>query len=165
MIDELSLAKLEKNLAHDEIRILHRPNGGLDFFVRYRWDKRLWLMNEGGSHHTAAAKYIATRIKHPVPMSGRLYEYSLNPDAINSLRRDFEIFVVGDDACSGNAFFDAMRAVSATWLWHQMPKVFERSRAIYLPRDNKRSMRVAQLLREAGFVDLGAMLSTLAQSQ
>lgn len=163
LITPISIAKLEANLAHDEIRIIHRAESGGDYFVRYRWDNRLWLMNDGGSHHTAAAKYISTRIARPVPISGTLYEYSLNPIAVDSLRRDFEIFVVGDHARSSIAFFEAMQAVRATWLWHPMPKVYEGSRAIYLPRNNKRSMKAAKVLREAQFVDMGELLSALAQ--
>lgn len=164
MIDQITLAKLEKNLAHSEIRIFRDLQSGSDYFARYRWDNRLWLMNSGGSHHFAAAKYIATRIGHLVPLKGRLYEYSLNASAITSLCRDFEIFAVGDSAAASNAFSNAMQSVDATWLWHPMPKVYEGSRAIYLPRKNKRSMSVARMLREAEFVDLGALLTSLAHS-
>jgi hypothetical protein len=161
MIDEISPAKLQKNLAHKEIRILPE-HGGTDYFARYQWDGRLWLMNSGGSHHFAAAKYIARRLSHPVPLTGKLYSYSLNAAAIESVRRDFEMFVISNETSIGNAFFNAMNGFRATWLWHEMPWPFEGAKAILLPRSEKRSMRVAAELRRAGVLDLGEHLAALA---
>ena len=71
MIDQITPEKLTQNLAHREIRIIHTP-GTDDHFCRYGWDGRLWLINSGGSHHTAAAKYIAARLKLPVTLTGKL---------------------------------------------------------------------------------------------
>lgn len=161
MIDEISLAKLEKNLAHKEIRILPE-HGGSDYFARYQWDGRLWLMNSGGSHHFAAAKYIARRLGRPVPLTGKLYTYSLNAVAIDSLRCDFEMFMISSETSIGNAFFMAMQGFRATWLWHEMPRPLEGTKAILLPRSEKRSMRVASALRSAGVLDIGEHLVALA---
>lgn len=161
MIDEISLAKLKKNLAHREIRILPE-HGGTDYFARYQWDGRLWLMNSGGSHHFAAAQYIARRLGHRVPLTGRLYTYSLNAVAIGSLRRDFEMFVISSETSISNAFFTAMQGFRVTWLWHEMPWPFEGAKAILLPRAEKRSMRVAAELRRAGVLDFGEHLAALA---
>lgn len=60
MIAEVSHEALARNLAHDEIRITR--SGTDDFFQHHQWDGRLFLMNSGGSHHFAAAKYIAARL-------------------------------------------------------------------------------------------------------
>lgn len=163
MISEISLEKLRANLAHREIRIIHSP--GIDHFTRYKWDGRLWLMNSGGSHHTAAAKYIAARLKHPVPLSGTLYSYSLNASAVAGLCKDFRMFVINDEAEIHNAFVEAMRAFRATWLWHSMPRPYRKARAILLPRNERRSMRVAEELATAGMWDLGKHLTDLAASR
>lgn len=157
MISEISPAKLAKNLAHDEIRILHREETS-DHFARYSWDGRLWLMNSGGSHHLAAAKYIACRLGIAVPLRARLNIYSLNAAPLAALQHDFEMFVISSDAECLNAFHDAMRAFKATWLWHHMPKPYDNARAILLPRTEGRSRRVADELRRANFTDLGAYL-------
>lgn len=164
MIDEITPAKLAKNLAHHEIRILHNPDTS-DHFRRYRWDGRLWLMNDGGSHHTAAAKYIATRLQKPVKLTGKLYTYSLNPEAIAALRHEFEMFVIDNDSTVACAFFDAMRAFKATWLWHTMPRPYDHTRAILLPKNELRSMRVAEEFHDAGITDLGAHLTSLVAKQ
>ncbi len=164
MIDQVSLEKLAKNLAHRQIRIIHSPETS-DHFTRYLWDGRLWLMNSGGSHHFAAAKYIAARLGQPVSLTGRLYTYSLNASAIASLRHEFEMFVINDETTFSNAFFDAMRTFKATWLWHPMPRPYERTQAILLPRSEARSVRVAAEFRKAGIFDFGAYLATLAAKQ
>lgn len=104
MIDQITPAKLAENIAHREIRIIHNPDTS-DHFTRYLWDGRLWLMNDGGSHHMAAAKYIAARLRQPVTLTGKLYTYSLNAVAIASLRREFEMFVINDEPVIANAFF------------------------------------------------------------
>jgi hypothetical protein len=165
MIDDISPKKLAHNLRHSEIRILNSPDTS-DHFKRYLWDGRLWLVNDGGSHHTAAAKYIAARLSTSVKFTGKLYTYSLNPAAVASLRRDFEMFVISDedDAMSCD-FFDAMRAFRATWLWHPLPRPYEGARAILLPKSEWRSMRVASELRKVGIADLGTYLTTLATRQ
>lgn len=165
MIDEVTPDKLAKNLAHREIRIIHSPNTS-DHFTRYLWDGRLWLMNDGGSHHTAAAKYIAARLHLPVKLTGKLYTYSLNPAAIASLRREFEMFVIDEgDSQVACAFFDAMRTFKATWLYHAMPRPYKNARAVLLPRSEGRSMRVALEFHKAGVADLGAFLAALASRQ
>ncbi len=165
LISEVNQEQLVKSLAHKEIRIIHIP-GTTDHFTRYQWDGRLWLMNDGGSHHTAAAKYLAARLGQRVPVSGRRYTYSLNALAIASLRRDYEMFAINyEDDEAAEAFFGAMRAFRATWLWHPLPRPYERARAVLLPKDEARSMRVAVELRRAGVADLGEHLSALCVRQ
>ena len=161
LIAEVTPERLAKSLAHNEIRIIHSA-GTRDHFTRYLWDGRLWLMNEGGSHHTAAAKYLAARLGQRVPLQGTRYTYSLNTTAVAALRRDFEMFAMNDeDADGADAFFEAMRAFQATWLWHPLPHPYEGARAVLLPREQARSMRVAVELHSAGFADLGAHLATV----
>lgn len=163
LIDSITHEKLAKNLAHSEIRIIHSP--GSDHFGLYLWDGRLFLMNNGGSHHFAAAKYIAARLPESVMLRGKLYTYALNSVAIASLRRDFEMFVISDETTVSMGFHDAMKAFRATWLWHHLPRPFDNTKAILLPKNEARSMRVAALLRQAGVADLGQHLADLASQQ
>lgn len=160
MITDISPEGLAKNLAHNEIRIM-RPNTD-DCFKYHRWDQRLFLINSGGSHHFAAAKYIASRIGVPVPLAGRLHLYTINPDAIASLRRDFDIFMISDKPEISVAFNEAMRSFEATWLWTFLPRPYHNARAILLPKNERRSQRVAQEFKEAAVVDLGAYLEELS---
>lgn len=163
LISETTPQRLAECLTHGEIRIIH---GHSDYFVRYLWDGRLWLMNDGGSHHTAAARYLSARLDQPVPLHGRRYTYALASAPITSLRRDFEMFAMTDSDVEGfEAFFEAMRAFRATWLWHPLPRPYTRAKAVLLPKDDARSMRVASELRNAKFADLGAHLTSLCARQ
>ncbi|EOG4615041.1 DUF6685 family protein [Pseudomonas aeruginosa] len=161
MIEPVSLEKLEQNLAWSEIRILHRDDPS-DHFACYRWDGRLFLMNSGGSHHFAAARYIASRLSRAVPLQGQLRIYGLNSASVASLVRDFEIFVLRDEASCYMAFHDAMRAYGATYLERRLPRPYDDCRAVFMPRDEARAARAAAVLRECGFYDVGDHLQELA---
>lgn len=164
MIDQISEAWLRENLAHDQIRILHNHNT-IDHFARHLWDGRLFLMNSGGSHHFAAARHISSRIGVPVPLTGKLRTYSINPEAVATLKRDFDIYVVSQEAEIANGFHDAMQSFKATYLLYDLPRPYERSRAILLPKDEQRSRQVSNMLREAGAFDLGQHLTDLCIRQ
>ena len=164
MIDEITQDKLDKNLAHSEIRILHQVNSS-DHFARYRWDGRTLLMNSGGSHHFAAARYIASRINRRVPLHGRLHTYSICPLALGGLLHDFDMYAISDAAAISIGFNDAMRMFRATYLWQHLPRPCAHARAIFLPKNERRSMRVSRALREAGMFDLGAHLIDLTDRQ
>jgi hypothetical protein len=166
MIDEISQSKLKKNLAHDEIRIIHDKSRTSDHFQLYDWDKRLFLMNSGGSHHFAAAKYIAARLGQKVPLQGKLYRDRLNAVAVRAMNAEFEIFALNDDAPLSNEFSAAMRQFRATWLWSFLPVPYTHDmRAIFLPKSEKQSRRVARELRQAGAFDVGAHLQALCAGQ
>lgn len=160
LIDAITPEKLAMNLAHKGIRIVNQS--GADYFALHQWDGRLFLMNDDGSHHFAAAKYIAARLPRSVTLRGKLYIYSLNATAIASLRHDFEMFVIPKAPAISMEFFEAMKAFRVTWLEHDMPYYFRTTKAILLPRNEPRSMQVAAILKKAGIVDLGAHLADLA---
>jgi hypothetical protein len=162
MITDVSAEGLRKNLAHDEIRLLREKPS--DWLQVHQWDKRMFVVNDGGSHHLAAAKYIAARIDAPVTLRAPLHYYSIDPDAVALLRGDYDIYLVNDKPELINAFSDAMQAGGVTWLWHDMPQPYEQTRAIFLPREEAMSMRVSQAFREAGFAELGQHLDEVARS-
>lgn len=163
LISEISPAQLDKMLAHG-LRVL-RSTRTTDHFTRFAWDGRLWLANTDGSHHLAAAKYIAARLGLSVPLRGALHTHWLDPVPLASLREDFEIFVLGGGPGAYNAFNDAMRAFRATWFWHDLPRPYDHARAVLLPRAEERSARVARELHAAGIEDLGAFLAALVARQ
>lgn len=162
MIEPISMDKLRENLSWSEIRILHGHNPS-DFFVRHLWDGRVFLINSGGSHHFAAARYIASRLKMRVPLRGNLHTYSINAMAVASLQRDFEMFVIAD--LPGTYWREAMEGFRSSYLLLYLPRPYSyRDRhAILLPRADARSMKVATMLREAGFFDLGLYMSSLVK--
>ncbi len=163
MIEPITADKLRENLAWNEIGILHRDSS--DFFERYLWDDRVFLINSGGSHHFAAARYIAARIGASVPLRGKLHTYTINGMAIESLQHDYEMFVMANTPEVTLGFHDAMQSFRASYLWQYLPHPYRNSRAILLPRADARSMKVAAALHEAGVFDLGLYLHRLAARQ
>lgn len=162
MITDVSAEGLRNNLAHNEIGLLREKPS--DWFQVTQWDKRMFVVNSGGSHHLAAAKYIAARINAPVTLRAPLHYYSIDPDAVALLRGDYDIYLVNHEPELINAFSNAMQSSAVTWLWHDMPQPYENTRAIFLPREDALSMRVSQAFREAGFAELGQHLEDVARS-
>lgn len=163
MIDEISEDRLARNLAHDEIRILHRERTS-DHFVRHLWDGRVFLVNSGGSHHFAAARYIAARLGHRVPLRGTLRTYGIDARAVCSLRREYDMFAMPSEPEVFNAFHEAMQAHKAGYLWHGLPRSCRDARVVFLPRAEKRSARVASCLRAAGLTDVGMHLAKIVSA-
>ena len=161
MIDQLSEAKLDENLSHSEIRILRHNSS--DYFARYRWDGRIFLVNSGGSHHFAAARYIASRIEKKIPLRGKLKTFSLNTDVVKGFLRDFNIYVINKN--SHEAFRKTLESFKATFLWQDMPVPYQDTRAIVLPKNEKRSFCISNVLYHAGVFDLGALFSVLCERQ
>lgn len=165
MITPLTECKLHQNLGHKEIRIMHQHPSS-DFFARYLWDGRVFLINSGGSHHFAAARYIAARIGVSVPLRGKLRTYFIDPQAVTTLRRDFDIYAMhNDNDVAINNFRDAMRSFNVTYLWRYLPRPYGYARAIFLPKIEPRAVIVSTVLRDAGLLDLGEYLSTLCEKQ
>lgn len=164
MIDRIDAAKLAENLAHPEIRILNRARTS-DHFYRFAWDGRLFLANAGGSHHLAAAKYIATRMGHKVELRGTLRTYALNEDAVQSLCGDYEMLVMPDSAALWNDTYDALHALRATWYHHPLPRHAGKGSVVLLPRSERRSMAAARDLHRAGWSSLNDHFKVLLDKQ
>ncbi len=165
MIDEITEKKLQENLSHSEIRLLHQKDT-TDHFARFLWDGRLFLMNSGGSHHFAAARYIAARLDRPVPLSGKLRTYAIKPEAVDTLRRDMDVFLISSESEISNKFFEAMESFEVTHYLHPISsRPYDRIMAVLLPKNEFRSARVSRELRKAGLFDLGQHLADLCARQ
>ncbi|RLL41259.1 hypothetical protein D9K79_13020 [Acinetobacter cumulans] len=93
-ISEISAQRLEAMLAHREIRIIHSPGTSTDEFVVFAWLEKLFIANTGGSHHLAAAHYIAKRLNYPVPLIANLRCYVLNEHYFKIFHQHYVAFVL-----------------------------------------------------------------------
>lgn len=162
-IGDLTKDSLLENLKHDQIRIL--GPAPTDSLSRFGWDGRINLLNSGGAHHFAAARYIAKATGVGVPITARLHEHSINPDALEDLSRQFDIFAIGDPGSDPQphlALQDAFKSLRSTFFIGSMPwspgSVNKEAKAVFLPKNDKKSQRVAQLFRKAEMLDVGEML-------
>jgi len=155
-IKDLNHAGLDKNLRWPEIRIF----GGHDHLVKYAWDEGLYVANSGGSHHLVAAHYIAKTIGLAVPGKNTLRRYSLNAEAVTDLNNRYDIFAIQYAAFS--EFVYAMRDFKAGFSWKRLPRPHDEGMAVFLPREDARSVKVAALLHAEQFTNIGQLLSELA---
>lgn len=165
MLTDISPAGLQKNLAHREIRIIHSPIDD-DFFAQYEWDNRTFLMNSGGSHHFSAARFIASQINVDVPLTGTLRRYAINPLAVSTLKRDFDMYVISSATEISNDFHEAMTNFKAPYIRCPLPTPHEQDGdVIFLPRDNERARLVSDAMKDAGIINLGDHLTHLCAKQ
>ncbi|QOI07927.1 DUF6685 family protein [Pseudomonas savastanoi] len=160
LIQDMSREGLDRNMRWPEVRIVN--DNSPDFFVKYAWDQGLYLINSGGSHHFAAAHFIASELQANYMLCGRLVTLEMNRSAIADLNAEYAIFAVSDDLYGSNGFHDCMRNFKAEYYWQDLPRPYAESRAIFLPRSQPRSAKVADVLRDEGFTDVGAVLTELA---
>lgn len=159
----LTHEQLLANLTHHEVRIAR--DSGDDYFVQHGWDGRIFIANDGGSHHFAAAQYIATRLGEKVPLKARLHRYRIKPTSVDRLRVAYEVFAVPSDIAMSRELRDGLRRVGAEYYFTHLPSQHPGHHALFLPRSNGRSVRVASVLRERNLTDLGRHLARLAQGQ
>lgn len=105
--------------------------------------------NSDGSHHFAAARYIAGVLKQPVPITAALTSYSISCDAVARLTRDFFAWVMADH--------------DKTWLFirmiHQygleigvatMPRPYRDKLLVLLPRRFPGAYQVEPIITASG---------------
>lgn len=162
LINPLTLPQLRACLDHDQVKIT-RPTNNADYLLQYSWDGRIFLANDGGSHHFAAARYIASKLNTPVSLEARLYRYCMNSATVRQLCDSYEIFALPSDLVLGGHFCIALRRMGAEYYFTPLPNQYRDFHAVFLPKNKVRSMRVANVLRQSGVTDLGQHLTLLAQ--
>ena len=166
LLVDISKAGLLKLLEHDQIRCLGA--NATDTLSRHGWDGRLNLLNDGGAHHFAAARYIAKRTGIPVTISTTLHEHTFDPSALVELTSKFDIFAVGDQNDDPRPYLDmqdSFKKIRATFFIGALPwspdDHSREAKAVFLPKNDLKSQRISDLFRKEGFIDIGLVLSDL----
>lgn len=163
MAEPVTEEHLKKNMCHWELRLDNM------LFAEYPWaERRLYWLNDGGSHHFGAARYQARRLGIAVPLTGKLCRYSVNVQMISVLRNKWHLLVIPKDELFG-IFFDAMEAFECAFGCSDLPpRMHDEDKSgvalklIWLDRGNPRANAVASVLTRAGFPDFGKQLTQLA---
>jgi hypothetical protein len=153
--EEVTEDRLQRLQEYYEVRIFH----GGDSFGLHEWDSRLFLINAGGSHRFAAARYIARQIGKQVALQGKLRISLFNRSAIDTLTTTYELFVVKNETTL-NDISTILQSAKIPHYFCDLPTPIEESKIIFLPRANRRSMMTASILRNANLFDLGQYLVT-----
>jgi hypothetical protein len=159
---DVSPENLRANLAHHGIRI-GQPHS-TDCFRRRLWDRgRVFLCNGDGSHHFAAARYIAGQLGQSVLLNGPLWTYRIEIAVLRELLSQFELFAIAITELG--EFSDWMERRRAPFFEVRLPRTYEHAQAVLLPCSNARASRAARELNGAGVTNLGLHLEALAISQ
>ncbi|MBB3923709.1 DUF6685 family protein [Xanthomonas arboricola] len=154
-----------KDVSHENLRALLAkapPAYTEGRLSQVDWDGRLTLIAYDGSHHFAAARYLAGQLDVSVPMTMELSTRSINAQALDALENSYDAFVLLDQPAFNQALTEAFQAT-------QVPhgrKELRLGRAlgdrthqlILLPRESVRAMRSASVLHDAGALTLPWLL-------
>jgi hypothetical protein len=150
---------LEACLEHCETRIAKR--GGYAF-SQVQWDgERVFLHNSDGSHHFAAARYLARELRVPIELKGTSTRFSLDPVAVADLVQEYDLFASSTHGLYAS-LLDPLRALQAPCFLANAPPPFEKVVVLFFPRSSRRAARSAELLRRRAFFDVGRYLRALA---
>jgi hypothetical protein len=165
LIDGVRHARLARLLERQEVRSLSRQRSS-ERFVRHLWDGRVFLIDNGASRESTAFLQFAVQFGQRDAPGAELHVFSIEPQAVSSLRRDFELFAISSrDVFANVGFHDAVRRSCTPYLSKRMPQPHSDAEVIFLPRVNRRSMALAAEMRAAGFSDVGKHLSSLVLRQ
>jgi hypothetical protein len=125
------------------------------------WDGRLFLENSDGSHHFAAARYIAGREKRRIELPVRLRRTWFDADAIAKLRRQYDVFAVRGPRAF--AIGEALARFNVRIERADAPRQVGDDVELWFVARSARAEKAARLLRGAGALDVARYLEELAR--
>lgn len=152
LLETVNNEAIEDNLAHHEVRIMRPPERSPDYFQSAEWDGRVQLHNDGGSHHFAAAHWLACKLDYSRCIRARHVRYTVNRQRLHSLTDHYQINVMPD--YQHQVVDDALARLEAPWYWLHTARPLVGYMLIFLPRDNKRSAAAARAFEDARFPTL-----------
>ena len=163
-VAEISDEALGHHLSWSEVRITHPERG--DFLQRWDWDGRLALSNAGGTHHLAAARFIAARLQRSVPLRSRLISYTLSEDALLSLTSRFSLWAIDISVrVTEAALLDELRRRRTAYFTFSMPMPYRRAVGLLIPHTADRQDLARSTLVALGAMDVGSHLEALLLRQ
>ncbi|MBY0379141.1 MAG: hypothetical protein K2P99_01930 [Burkholderiales bacterium] len=159
-ISDISENGFYNNLNHKGIRIIHKQFD-TDHFQKHCWDERFFLCNSDGSHHFAAARYIASQLNLSFELSGDLYEYSINWIALSKLLNKYNMFVIQSNVYDFFHYF--MEKYNISYYFKPMPEPYKNLTVIFLPNDNQKAKEISTVLIKNQVYNLGTYFVKLCK--
>lgn len=130
-------------------------------FMEFGWlnGERVYVVNADASHRIAAAKYLASVLGEKRTMPCDMERHTLVGAEVRKLCDQFNMFIVADEGVCTEVIRHA-KALCAKVAWRKMPiGPLSDYCAFFLPKNNLRSMAVANAMRQRKLCDLGSILS------
>lgn len=153
-VNQVSSEKLEEMLSWPEIRLLNSPDTTTDQFFIYGWSPKIFVQNAGGSHHMAAAHYLAKKMSQCVPIQGKVSLNLISNKALQNFDSKYAAFAVPHDA-----LIDMENDLSESGLEYQLVFFREREVDFIFFKKNDQNARVISL-----FNNLHASLNSALKS-
>lgn len=165
LIADISPAGMRRNLEHRGIALLHAP--GQDHFRAFSWTGgHIYVANSDGSHHLAAARYIARKLDLAVSLSAPLELHEFDQLNVYRLRQRFGLYAIpGRLLWADGGVCELLQEMQAPFYWKDMPihEAWMGRAAIFLPLSDRRSRAAADQFARCGAFDLGKHLADLAR--
>lgn len=163
-VADISDEALVRHLRWSEVRITDPGRG--DFLQRWDWDGRLTLSNAGGTHHLAAARFIAARLQRSVPLRSRLIRHTLSEDALLSLTSRFSLWAINISLRATEAAVrDELRRQRTAYFTFSMPIPYRQAVGLLIPHTAARQDMTRSTLAALGAMDVGSHLEALLLRQ
>lgn len=152
-------AWIGKLLGWHELRFSACPGAG-ESLESFSWhDRGYHLLNQGGAHHFAAARYLAGFYAPGFRIHAPLARYSINPEAAHDILNAFDMFCEPEDQTMLEAFTHRMAAAGIPHATCPAPPPWDGEyRLLLLPRDNRKAAGAASVLCQHGWFDVSDLL-------
>ncbi|HCB1254642.1 TPA: hypothetical protein MYN54_005200 [Klebsiella pneumoniae] len=140
----VSSEQLARNLSHYTARLSKMV------FSQFSWaPERLYWNNVDTVHNFVAARYQAIQLGQPVSLTGQLNSYTVNPQKIQQLTAEWDLYLLPDAEIYG-LFRDALLRVKSPFgisnppCWENVDQHY--FQAIWLERNHPVPARVSRML-------------------
>lgn len=159
-INELSEMQLNTMLSHKEIKTIHKDNTG-DFFKQFSWRDGTVLVNNGGSHHLAAARYLASRLNKKIDLHGSFVFCQLSKQALEAFRSKYTIFLIEKNMYLYDALISFLKYKATAFIHLEtQPNACIPGNLLFFENENT---AVIDEFKANGFFDVGAYLAHAAR--
>jgi hypothetical protein len=139
LIEGITIGNINDLMKHYQIRTD-------DSIFYYKYANRYAIINSGGSHHFAAAKYIAMKLDTPYYIVRGVYEVMLNPATVNHICNQYNMFVIDNNGFHYLANM-SIKNSNFEFYYKQFPIKHVNKSVIFLPKKNYYSNAFAQELK------------------
>jgi hypothetical protein len=171
LLRDVSHEGLNRLMQHDRAR-----NFADDYSSIFRmnaWDGRIYLSNDGGSRHFAAAQFVAAQLGEPVRLTGKLIVKRLDYLKVSQMNERYASFRIPDIGFSeleqavrvfGRPSGGSPRDISRV---HHFPRGKDPIHSSLYSVDmiTDRGRKIAEVMMEAGHINVLAHLKTLCLRQ
>ncbi|WP_419851773.1 DUF6685 family protein [Actinobacillus pleuropneumoniae] len=169
LISEISQKNLDKNMAHYESKIFHDPSVNVSCEL---WSGTFTWNNTGGSHHFAAARYIASQLEKPINLISQLTIEYLDKDVMDILFSKYHIFIFsGKNTKQYNLLRETLMHSKVPFVLAPIDAMFSMNedysslKLLAFYNSGERAFAIRELCKNSALLDLNMYFNSLYQKQ